>query len=245
MLKFAGLGRYGRTRLSRAETLADAGFAPRPIGLANGFLAIEFVPGQPVSPRDVNQHLLESMAHYLAFVDRTFPATRSVSFDVLMEMIRTNVGEGLGEELRGGTERLERFRQMVSDARVVAIDGRMLPHEWLKVGDGFLKADGLDHHDDHFFPGVQNSAWDIAASCIEFELDGAQREYLIVRYTTLSNDRALAALLPFYSIAYLAFRLGYARMAVQSLRGSPDGERFERLAAKYANLLRRALGRLQ
>ena len=242
LLKFAGLGRYGRERLARAELLADAGFAPRPIGLASGFIAMEFVPGQPLSPRDVNQDLLDSMARYLAFVDRTFPATLSVSFDLLMEMIRTNVAEGLGDEWRGDTERVGRFRQMVSDARAVAIDGRMLPHEWLKVGDGYLKTDGLDHHDDHFFPGTQNSGWDIAGTCIEFELDGAQREYLIERYAALSNDRALAALLPFYSIAYLAFRLGYARMAVQLLHGSSDGERFERQADKYANLLRREIG---
>ncbi|MBI4787166.1 MAG: hypothetical protein HY782_08990 [Chloroflexi bacterium] len=240
--KFVGLGRFGRERLARAQVLAEAGYAPRPLGLANGFLAMEFVRGQPLAPRDVNRELLEPMARYLAFVDRNFAASQPCSFELLMEMIRTNVAEGLGAEWRDRAEGLQQFKLIVEDARPVMIDGRMLPHEWLKVGDGYLKTDGHDHCDDHFFPGIQNTAWDIAGTCVEFGLDAAQRDYLIDRYIELANDRGLAARLPFYSIAYLAFRLGYATMAAQTLGDAQDGERFARLAVRYAGLLKREIG---
>ena len=51
---------------------------------------------------------------------------------------------------------------------VVAIDGRMLPHEWLETRMAIVKADALDHHDDHFFPGCQDIAWDIAGASVEW-----------------------------------------------------------------------------
>ncbi|MBZ5585043.1 MAG: hypothetical protein LAQ30_23105, partial [Acidobacteriia bacterium] len=45
------------------------------------------------------------------------------------------------------------WRAAVEDGAAIALDGRMLRHEWLETARGYMKADALDHHDDHFFPG--------------------------------------------------------------------------------------------
>jgi hypothetical protein len=46
----------------------------------------------------------------------------------------------------------------------------------------------------------------------EFDLERDGREYLIDTYTRLSGDRSIRARLPFFTAAYLAFRIGYAGM---------------------------------
>jgi hypothetical protein len=48
--------------------------------------------------------------------------------------------------------------------------------------------------------------------------------------------------LPFFLIAYLAYRLGYTTLAATALGPSPDGARFTRLTRRYAAVLRRAIG---
>jgi hypothetical protein len=50
--------------------------------------------------------------------------------------------------------------------------------------------------------------------------------------------------LPFYLIAYLAFRLGYVSMALQALASSVEGERFQKLFHRYAKRLQQEIQRL-
>jgi hypothetical protein len=227
LLKFAGLGRYGPPRLDRARRLADAGFCPRALGLDNGFLRTAFVDGRPLfAPGDVTPDLLDTMARYLAYLRAEFESPRAVPFDELVEMIRVNTGyEAPGE-----------FRAVVCDAPTIAIDGRMLPHEWILTADGYLKTDAVDHHDDHFFPGCQDIAWDIAGASIEFGFDVAP---LAEKYAALSGDRGVSRRLPFYLRAYAAWRLGYVTLAASATAGTADAARFQQLAARYATVLSR------
>ncbi|MGE0127373.1 MAG: hypothetical protein AB7U82_04625 [Blastocatellales bacterium] len=236
-LKFAGLGRYGGQKLERAEALAEAGFAPRVFGLKDGFIASEFVQGRPLRRCDVDRRLLGAIADYLAHLRKNFPSSAGASREELMEMIRINVAEGLGEEWAEKLVKQEGLRAFAGGASITAIDGRMLPHEWLRVKDGFIKTDGVDHHDDHFFPGPQDIAWDIAGTCVEFMLNVEQRNYLINRYRALSSDCGAAERLPFFLIAYPAYRLGYATLASTTLGASTDAARFKTLADRYAALL--------
>ncbi len=239
--KFAGLGRYGREKLERAKKLAEAGWSPRALGLENGLLALEWVQGAPLAPSSASQDLLDAMARYLAFLEDTFPAQPSVDYDALLEMILVNVSEGLGQEWHSKLGGLDKFRNALADAGATALDARMLPHEWLAVSGRFCKTDSVDHHDDHFYPGCQNIAWDLAGTCVEFDLAPAEQSYLVDRYHHHSGDRNANARLPFYLIAYLSFRLGYATMAAQALGPSPEGERFQRLMQRYAKRLRKEI----
>lgn len=151
-------------------------------------------------------------------------------------MIRVNVLEGLGPKW---AERLEPLE--VADAPACAIDNRMFPHEWLRTAAGYVKTDGVEHHDDHFLPGCQDIAWDVAAAQVEFGMNAAEGAEFVRRYSQLSGDGTVAARLPFYRLVWLAFRLGYSAMAAAALAGTPDGPRFERLRSRYAALLRQAM----
>src|SRR5205814_2160863 len=93
---------------------------------------------------------------------------------------------------------------------------------------GYVKTDTLDHHDDHFFPGCQDIAWDIAAAMSEFGWTEPMIE-------------AVKPQLPFYLVAYLSYRLGYCSMAARS---GPDGAEFRTLAGRYAARLRDEIDRL-
>lgn len=238
MYRFVGLAGYGRARLARQEQLAEAGLAPRPLGLVHGFLATEMVHGQPLAQAD--QPVLEAIAAYSAFLAEN-SAEPGVPFGEMVEMVRVNTTEGLGADWGERLGWLARYETIAADAPACRVDGRMLPHEWLKTPDRLIKTDGIDHGDDHFLPGSQNIAWDLAGACVEFNLTAAQRTFLLDRYGELTKDRDMARRLPFYLAAYLAFRLGYAAMARDSLEGTADGKRFQSLVVKYADQLRHVI----
>lgn len=239
LLKFAGLGRIGQAKRARAERIASAGFGPAPANLQHGFLATEMLRARPLSAADVNEAVLNRMADYLAFVAREFPATKSSAHDQLREMTEVNTREALGDLPNGVITRFMQSHAVV-DERPVALDGRMFPHDWLRSGDTLVKTDATDHHDDHFFPGTQDIAWDLAATAVEFRLDRLGERYLLERYSAASGDRSIADRVPFYRVAYLAQRVGYATLASEALDESDDRTRWCALVSAYRTQLRRA-----
>jgi hypothetical protein len=243
LLKFAGLARYGKAKLPRAESLAAAGFAPRAFGMKDGFIILDFVSGRPLTREDVNSALLMKIARYLAFLKSDFQVDKDAPGEDVTEMARVNVAEGLGGRWAERIVRSGIFERAREAAPVCAIDGRMLPHEWLRVGDNYLKTDCLDHHDDHFYPGCQDIAWDVAGCCVEFALDRQRANYLIEQYRTLANDPGIAERLPFYLVAYAAFRLGYSTMAAKALGASSDEVKFNALREYYASTLKLKISR--
>ncbi len=75
--------------------------------------------------------------------------------------------------------------------------------------------------------------------------DHPTRTYCVGQYCTVARDATLPQRLPFYMIAYLAHRLGYATLAAQMLGPqSPDGGRFKTLTAHYTRLLQQELSQL-
>lgn len=237
LLKFAGLGACGEGKLEMARRLSAAGFSPGVLGFTKGFLACEFVPGRPLTAADVSPALLDRIAAYLAYRARSFPAARSVSFDSLLELIETNTREALGVAL--DTDALRRAESCLQDRPAVAVDGRMMPHEWIETSRGILKTDAVDHHADHFYPGAADIAWDVAAAGVELRLRPPQQQILLTRYAAHSGDRIPADALRFHRVAYLAFRTGYASLAADATQGSPDHGRFMALKTGYAALLQR------
>lgn len=138
-------------------------------------------------------------------------------------MTRHNVVGALGEAAGPAVDRLS-----VADDGVMAtrLDARMFPHEWLDTAGGWVKTDSADHADDHFYPGPCDIAWDLAATCEEWHLEPAAMRYLLDAYGRASGDRTARARLPFYRVAYLASRAGYAHMAAQQLKHTDEGRRF-------------------
>jgi hypothetical protein len=223
--KFAGFGKYGQRCYDRALTLWRAGFIPRPLELADGYLASEFLPGRPFSRRRISRSLVERAQRYLEFVAAEFPSRRPLPLDEIENMVRVNVTESLGHVCADrALELIQKMRPAAASGSPVELDGRMLPHEWIETSNGIFKTDALDHHDDHFFPGPQDILWDRAATSVEFGL-AAQ-----------SSDN-----MTYYHLAYLSYRIGYCTMSASTLCSTPDGLRFERLAGRYRLLLGRAL----
>ncbi|HBG47590.1 MAG TPA: hypothetical protein DDW94_11470 [Deltaproteobacteria bacterium] len=241
MLKFAGHGRFGASKAARAARLSQAGFTMPVKGFTNGFILSDFVPGRPVTAKDVNQLLLDQMAGYLAFVKQNFPAQGRMSFDEFVQMAVRNITLGLGEDWAKPAARLEGFKGEYAGHEAVQIDGRMFPFEWLLTGKGYRKTDCLDHHLDQFVPSSQDIAWDLSMTAVEFEMNPMEQSYFVGRYSAAAGDHVSHERLRFYTIAYLAFRLGYSTFASIELAGSADGQRFTTLRHRYASALKREL----
>jgi len=242
-LSFLGLARDSTaSKLRRAQQLAAAGFTTAPTSIRHGFLITPFIAGSPLTGREeVDGTLLETLASYLAHVSCTQATQPSVTQRALLDMVVTNTAEGLGDEW---ASRLHPRLRECGDSwceRSVALDGRMLPHEWIRTSGGYLKTDAVHHHDDHFFPGCQDIAWDVAGTCLEFNLGPAARQQLLERYRSLSGDATIAARLPLHAITYLAFRLGYTTLAVSTSDQDSDSKRFSEAALRYGELLRSEL----
>jgi hypothetical protein len=235
VIRFAGLGERGREKMLRAARLAAVGFSAKPLELAAGFIAVPFTPGRPTLRGETPRELLECAARYLAYLVAEHPREPSVGEASLREMIDVNLIEGVGERRH---KRLETMLPQRWTERPVELDARMQPHEWVQTVTGFLKCDAIDHHDDHFLPGCQDIAWDVAGATLEFGLNAQERRFFLDRYRRLSHDTSISLRLPHYAIAYLAFRLGYATLASEVLgEAADDGRRFQQEAARYRYLL--------
>jgi hypothetical protein len=226
VIRFAGLGSYGREKLDRARLLAAAGFSPAPISLENGWLKLPFVQGRPMRAADADDGILDVMARYLAFRRKAFALGRSAGRDELVQMIRANTGIEAPEPPK---------------AEATIVDGRMMPHEWIARATGEpIKVDALDHGDNHFYPGPADICWDLAGAMIEWRLDDRRRSRLLRRYVQHSGDTKAGERLPFYLLAYTAFRIGYTSLAVMALpQSSDDRMRFEQLQREYRAVMER------
>jgi hypothetical protein len=119
----------------------------------------------------------------------------------------------------------------------------MLPHDWIDAKGRLLKVDALDHHDDDFWPGCRDIAWDVAGTIVEFDLRAPAIEYLLSAYGRASGDATIRTRLPFYEAAYLAYRHAYAAFAAETLGFSADGRAFTMLSQRYRRSLAERLDR--
>jgi hypothetical protein len=237
LLKFEGLGRRGRAASERAWRLHDSGFAPRPGRLRHGFLESDWLFGRPLEAGDYGPRVRDRIAAYLARLVRLEAKPGPPAFEGLAGMLRANAEEALGAAARPRVAELLRAEPLLRRGAAIAVDGRMLPHEWLDCGGRLVKVDGLGHHDDHFFPGRQDVAWDVAGTSVEFGLDAAAEADLVAACAAALADPVLAKRVPFYRAAYLAFRLGYATLGASSLASGEDARRFEALRMRYREAL--------
>jgi hypothetical protein len=228
--KFAGLGRHGRGKRDRAAWLSDQGVGPRVSSLANGFIERPWVEGVPVDR--VDRDLLHAIADYVALLRTGCALGEPDDTRDLVDLMTANLGEAFGADGALAAHRAAAAAERWEEPRV-AVDGRMLPHEWLRTARGLIKVDALDHHADDFVPGCRDAAWDLAGAIVEFDLDDAARVELVSRYCERSRDRTIASRLEFYTLAYFAWRIGYVTLAVQTLGDGPDGVRFRRAAEWY------------
>jgi hypothetical protein len=229
--RFCGLGGYGERALRAASILAEQRFGPPVKGCRDGYLRLEFMEGAQVT--EASPEFLQHVARYLAARGELPVTDHAPAGESLLEMIAVNC-----EKAGLAAPQL----QLPPEAPAVQVDGRLLPHEWLSTPNGYVKTDAIDHAADHFLPGGPvDIAWDLAGAEVEFRLNRDARDYLLARYQREKPDTGLAERLPFFRIAYLAFRMGYAAMAAETLNGSIDARRFRTMYGSYRKRLKAAL----
>jgi hypothetical protein len=238
VVKFAGLGRYNRSTLSAAVRASAGGFGPRVVGVHGGFVGYERVLGAALTKPLGNRDELREIARYVAARSPVEDGLPGTSATELEEMVRVNVEGLLGaESARRALAIVTAQREAMATAPVVATDNRMQQHEWLRADGRLIKTDGDGHHNDHFLPGAQSAMWDLAGACEELVEAPEARQRLVAEYAGVSGDADAGARLAAYSVAYLAWRGGYCRMASDTLGVSSDGRGMAALAELYSRRL--------
>lgn len=250
LLKFAGLGHYGRERLALAEELEKSGFTTPVAGLRHGFLVSPWLDQArplPLVPDLNREDLLDRVARYISFRARRLPAGKrpGATPAKLLEMATFNASQALGPQAR---EALgiwkERLPELASLARPVITDSRMQAWEWLVTPEGkILKTDALDHHAGNDLVGVQDPAWDLAGAIVELELPEDERGRLVEMLERSRRVKTPPDQLRFYTHAYLAFQLGWHTLAAEALTGMDPAEAaaMRKRADRYAERLRQEL----
>jgi len=232
--KFSGLSRYGSRVLERARLLAEAGFAPSVEPAEAGWLAYPWLSGRPARAGVDAANAVEVLARYLAFraAEITGPAPERGEIEA---MARLNAREGAGVCVP------EKFELEV--VKPVVCDGHMMPHEWIVADEAWMKTDGAEHGDDHFYPGRVDSAWDVAGAVVEWNLPSALEHALVQRYAALTRDDVRRRL-DSYKLAYSALRLGVADFAERDAQAEDERDRWRAAKRHYAARLQHAASRL-
>ena len=229
LLKFAGLGRYGREKLELASELA--GFIPPVSGLRHGFLVGPWLEGArplPLVPDLDREALLDRVARYISHRARKLPAPRpGASPEKLLEMAAYNVEQALGKKAAQPLDAWrERLPELSSLARPVLTDNRMHAWEWVVTPDGKIwKTDALDHHASNDLVGAQDPAWDLAGAIVELELSAEEQGRLVEQVERSRRVKTPPDQLRFYTQAYLAFQIGYYTLAAQAVESEADALR--------------------
>src|SRR5262249_33421025 len=108
----------------------------------------------------------------------------------------------------------------------ILVDGRMQPHEWVRLPDGrMIKTDGASHGDDHFFPGPTDINWDLAGASVEWNFPGDAESFLLSRFCRLTGQDPRPSF-SIFKLAYTALRVACCKMAATTV---PETEEAIRL----------------
>ncbi len=247
LLKFTGLGEFGREKMARAETLAAAGFTLEPVAWRHGFLVEPWRrdAAPMLWPNQDRGAFLVHLARYLGFRTRAFPARQNAgaSLASLYEMAKANGTEVLGAAASHCLDPWnERLRELATASRPVAIDGKLQAHEWLVDGRGrWIKTDALDHCCGHDLIGCQDIAWDVAGAAVTFELSVEEAERLRRDVETEARQPCHPGLVAFFRTAYAAFQVGVLTLS-RGREHQEEAERLDLAVRSAVKALRRELG---
>jgi hypothetical protein len=236
LFKFEGFGRFGQEVLSRANALARAGFGPPLEDSGDGMMRSPLLNGGSMCRNQLSTSLLEHLAQYCAFRAAEFRVS-AADRNELPAMLRFNVEHEFGVEI-------DAERQELCPSCPVIVDGRMQPHEWIVSSDGFVKVDAWSHGNDHFFPGPTDIVWDLAGAAVEWRLGRDATEFLASEFRRRSGDD-VSDRFAAYVLAYSVFRLGYCKMAMTTVEGSPEQRRLEAACRHYREVAAQSLTRLR
>jgi hypothetical protein len=235
LYKFEGLGPIGEAVQRRSRLVDEAGFGCSVMDAGDGFSCYAMAEAAPMTAEEVDPIVLDRIAQYCAFRAAEFGTAGAP--EPLAEMVRFNISREFQIELNLNLDAAQ-------PSRLVAVDGRMQPHEWLRTSDGILlKTDASTHGDDHFFPGPTDIAWDLAGVAVEWNLHPNALEFLFARFARLTGND-LRRTLPTFMLAYSVFRLAWCKMATGSVMDSSEQLRLRIAYRRYRNVTLRQLSQL-
>jgi len=235
----SGPGSADQQAMERLTGRAEGGWTAAPLGTALGFVALPWLEGTPLAPEGADPVVLDHIGRYLVHVagPPLTGAEREAARTRLREMLYWNTWEALGEETSSRTRVWgERALELEGEAPLLSYgDGRMAPHEWLRLPCGrLLKTDGTGHEWDHTAVGRQPLAWDVAGALVEWGLDGEAALPLLTAVEQAGGPTYPADLLSFYRMAYAAFWVGMTALCAQMCPHYPEEqERLWRAHARY------------
>jgi hypothetical protein len=227
-------------------TRAEHSHTPRPLAVRHGFIATPWLDGMPLQATDATPALLDHIGRYIVLVAGPPLAAeeQAAGHAQLAEMLYWNTWELLGEET---ATRTRAWSEAAASAIVGPFpcygDGRLAPHEWLRVPRGTIhKTDAAGHALDHTIVGRQPIVWDLAGAMVEWNLDGASAAPLLAGYGAAGGPPYASELLTFYRLAYLAFRAGQAALCAGMAGHDPDEQaRLRTAQLRYTAMLERLL----
>jgi hypothetical protein len=245
LVRYAGLGRWGRETVERAWALAELGAGAEVRGFAEGFLALRWIEGTPAggeARRD--RRFVEALTRYLEARAGRFRTGEPVDVAPMVGMLRENAAEVLGEEVAGLDEALRRLERLPEREAVIP-DARLALREWIRTRDGYVKVDALDHGDGMRFPGPTDAAWDLAGAAVEHCLPAPVLNGVVRRVAALSGESGaeLSEAVAAYRAPYVACCMGDAYLSAWEAHEARDRVRWEAEAERYRKLLARELRR--
>ncbi|MDQ3928628.1 MAG: hypothetical protein M3328_05715 [Chloroflexota bacterium] len=241
LFKFQGLCAAPGSSATTSEVVrtllaerAGAGWTPAPLGVIHGFVATEWVEGNPLRPEGCTPDLLRHMARYIAVVagPGLSKEQQEAGTKRLTEMFYWNTWEALGEEVAQRTPPWAVEMQAIDYSPRSYGDGRMAPHEWIRTHDGrVLKTDSAGYSWDHTCIGTQPVAWDIAGAIVEWGLDEQATGSLLEAFYSEGGEAIPTPTMAFYRMAYAAFRAGQCHLCANMSAHDPAEQ--ERLWSAY------------
>ena len=225
---------------------AGYSLAPRPLAVRHGFIAIPWIHGMPLQVTDAAPVLLDHIGRYIVLVagPPLVAGEQAAGHARLAEMLYWNTWELLGE---GAATRTRAWSEAAASAIVGPFpcygDGRLAPHEWLRMPGGTIhKTDAAGHALDHTIVGRQPIVWDLAGAMVEWNLDDGSAAPLLAGYDAAGGPPYASELLTFYQLAYLAFRAGQAALCAGMAGHDPDEQaRLWTAQSRYTAMLERLL----
>jgi hypothetical protein len=254
LFKFAGLDlapqgattacEAARARLTR---FARQGWCAAPLAAADGFIVRRWIDGEPLAHTDGSGQLMARIARYIneAAGPRLSRDEADASFVRLREMLCWNTKEAFGEVAA------ERACRLADEAKAISAgdtsraygDGRLAPHEFLRLPNGaVIKTDCTSHDADHTLVGRQPLTWDIAGALVEWRLDNARSRAMLKRFYAAGGEPIASAALLFYKAAYAALRAAQMKLSADHCADAAERTRLLKAYADYLIAWRHSLG---
>lgn len=201
---------------------AEKGWCFEPVAVSHGFVCVQWPTGSRLAPSDASPTVGAQLGRYIAdasasvFTEDNWAAAHHR----LAELLYWNTWEVMGEAAADRAKRL--FVAPRFDPAIPCHgDGRMAPHRWCMVEGRLQKVNASAAWYDHTAVGKQPVSWDLAGACVEWRLDEHARSAMIHGYHDAGGRPMPHEAAIFYQAAYLAFKMGQARISWDMLTNDP------------------------